>query len=188
MYQQNLEEKLLKKIKTVIAIGFFASILSSSLIAETVILKFHSFPPMPANSNAKFVKPWGDKIEKDSVIVDAFLHANEKLYDFNDINSLMKKSGLFGYSIFGITTKTQGLLFSTKTDLRQKLKTSYTDMSKIFSSKITLEYYNLLDIEDKCRIIELFYEPNGYTIIGLTKNMYNSLDSKSRIKNNFIKC
>ena len=57
---------MLKKIKIYFLICFFSSVFSNSLIAETVVLKFHSFPPMPANSNAKFVKPWGDKIEKDS--------------------------------------------------------------------------------------------------------------------------
>ena len=57
---------MLKNIKTYFLICFFSIILSNSLFAETVVLKFHSFPPMPANSNAKFVKPWGDKIEKDS--------------------------------------------------------------------------------------------------------------------------
>ena len=129
-----------------------------------------------------------DRIEKDSVIVDAYLHANEKLYDINDIDDLIKNSGLYGYSIFGITTQTHGLLFSTENNLKQKLKTSYTDLSKIFSSKIVSEYYNSLSTKEKCRIIELFYEPNGYTIIGLTKKMYDSLNSKNRIKKNFIKC
>ena len=57
---------MLKNIKTYFLVCFFSIILSNSLFAETVVLKFHSFPPMPANSNAKFVKPWGDKIEKDS--------------------------------------------------------------------------------------------------------------------------
>ena len=42
--------------------------------------------------------------------------------------------------------------------------------------------------EKMIEIIELFYEPNGYTIIGLTKKIYNSLDPKSRIKQNFVKC
>jgi len=61
-----MEDTLLRKIKLLFKIGIFASIFSSPLMAETVVLKFHSFPPMPANSNAKFVKPWGDKIEKES--------------------------------------------------------------------------------------------------------------------------
>ena len=129
-----------------------------------------------------------NKKERDSVIVDAYLHANEKLYDFEDINALLKNSGIFGYSIFGITTKTQGLLFSTELNSNQKLKTSYSDITKFLSSNITQKFYKSLSIENKCKIIELFYEPNGYTIVGLTKKMYNSLDTKSRIRKNFIKC
>ncbi len=39
---------------------------SYSASAEPVTLKFHSFPPMPANSNAKFVKPWADKVTAES--------------------------------------------------------------------------------------------------------------------------
>jgi len=37
-----------------------------SVMAEPVVLKFHSFPPMPANSNSKFVKPWADKVSAES--------------------------------------------------------------------------------------------------------------------------
>ncbi len=61
-----MEDKLLKKVKNFVMVILFAIGMASPLIAETVVLKFHSFPPMPANSNAKFVKPWGDKIEKES--------------------------------------------------------------------------------------------------------------------------
>jgi len=129
-----------------------------------------------------------NKKEKDSVIVDAFLHANEKLYDCEDIDFLLRDSGIFGYSIFGITTKTQGLLFSTDFNSKQKLKTSYSDITKFLSSKFTQKFYSSLSVKEKCKIVELFYEPNGYTIVGLTKQMYDSLDPKSRIRKNFIKC
>ena len=40
--------------------------LSISAYAGEVVLKFHSFPPMPANSNAKFVKPWSEKVLAES--------------------------------------------------------------------------------------------------------------------------
>ena len=45
---------------------FIGLVISKISFADSIILKFHSFPPMPANSNSKFVKPWADKIEKDS--------------------------------------------------------------------------------------------------------------------------
>ena len=129
-----------------------------------------------------------NKREIDSVIVDAYLHANEKLYDFEDIDSLLCNSGIFGYSIFGITTKNQGLLFSTELHSEEKLKTPYSDITKFLSSKFTQKFYNSLNVREKCKIIELFFEPNGYTVVGLTKQMYDSLEPKSRIRKNFIRC
>jgi len=129
-----------------------------------------------------------NKREIDSVIVDAYLHANEKLYDFEDIDSLLCNSGIFGYSIFGITTKNQGLLFSTELNSKEKLKTPYSDITKFLSLKFTQKFYNSLNIREKCKIIELFFEPNGYTVVGLTKQMYDSLEPKSRIRKNFIHC
>ena len=40
--------------------------LSFSASAEKVTLKFHTFLPMQSNTNAKFVKPWVNKIHKES--------------------------------------------------------------------------------------------------------------------------
>ena len=52
-------------------IGFLATSiigagLSFPVLADKVTLKFHTMVPMPANSNAKFVKPWADKVKKES--------------------------------------------------------------------------------------------------------------------------
>ena len=70
----------------------------------------------------------------------------------------------------------------------EKLKIPYSDISKFLSSKRALKYFNSLDIKNKCKIIELFYEPNGYTVIGLTKKMYDSMGTNNRIRQNFVKC
>ena len=51
--------------RLIMAIAFCLSV-NSSLLAEEVVLKFHSFSPMSANSNLKFVKPWGEKLTKES--------------------------------------------------------------------------------------------------------------------------
>jgi len=126
--------------------------------------------------------------EKNALIVDAFLHANENLYDFDDLDRLMKCSGLYGYCIFGITTKKIGLLFDTQIDPKIRIPASLANINNITKSTYILEAYQKLDLKDRCRILELFYEPNGYTIVGLTKQMYESLDVESRIKNNLILC
>ena len=38
----------------------------SKLFAEQTVLKFHSFSPLSANSNADFIIPWSEKIFKES--------------------------------------------------------------------------------------------------------------------------
>ena len=138
----------------------------------------------------KFEYGWNlnfqNKDEEDSLIVDSLLHANELLYDFNDIDKLFQKSGLYGYAIFGITTGTQGFIFDSSVESKKKLSIPQTNISQFFKTKFSLSYYQSLSLKDKCRILDILYEPNGYTIIGLTKKAYENLSSE-RLKKNFIK-
>ena len=124
--------------------------------------------------------------EENSLIVDSLLHINETLYDSITIHDLFKKSGLFGYVIFGISVDTNGLLFDIGSKNNEKLPIPQTNISKKLNSKSVLKKYELKSIREKYRILELLYEPNGYTIIGFTKEGYEKL-SNERIKRNFIK-
>jgi SAM-dependent methyltransferase len=127
-----------------------------------------------------------NKKEEDALIVDSLLHANEFLYDCNDIDNLFKKSNLYGYAIFGITTGTEGYLFDASITTDKKLSIPQTNISEKLKTKRSLSCYKLLNLKDKLRVMDLVYEPNGYTIIGLTKTAYDKLSNK-RIKRNFIK-
>ena len=127
-----------------------------------------------------------NKKEEDALIVDSLLHANEFLYDCNDIDNLFKKSNLYGYAIFGITAGTEGYLFDASITTDKKLSIPQTNISEKLKTKRSLFCYKLLNLKDKLRVIDLVYEPNGYTIIGLTKTAYDKLSNK-RIKRNFIK-
>ena len=127
-----------------------------------------------------------NKKEEDALIVDSLLHANEFLYDCNDIDNLFKKSNLYGYAIFGITAGTEGYLFDASITTDKKLSIPQTNIAEKLKTKRSLSCYKLLNLKDKLRIIDLIYEPNGYTIIGLTKYAYDKLSNK-RIKRNFIK-
>jgi len=124
--------------------------------------------------------------EENALIVDSLLHANELLYDCNDIENLFNNSDLYGYSIFGISAGTKGLLFDSSTNTHKKLSAPQTNVSQILKSDFSLSHYNSLRLNEKYRILDLLYEPNGYTIIGFTKNAYDKL-SNDRIKRNFIK-
>ena len=52
--------------KALVATSLLTASMGAAAVAESVTLKFHSFPQMPANSNAKFVKPWADKVAAES--------------------------------------------------------------------------------------------------------------------------
>ena len=131
--------------------------------------------------------------EEDSLIVDSLLHANEVLYDCKDIHKLFEKSTLYGYAIFGITTGTKGLLFDSDVNVQKKLlmpqrglKFFFFIFSQILQSKLSQSLYDSLSLNEKYRILDLLYEPNGYTIVGFTKNAYESL-TNNRLQRNFIK-
>jgi len=138
----------------------------------------------------KFEYGWNlnfkNKDEEDSLIVDSLLHANESIYDFDDINKLFKKSDLYGYSIFGISSGIQGFLFDSRVKKDKKLSIPQTNISKFFKSDNLLSYYESLSLKDKCRILDLIYEPNGYTLIGFTEKSYKKIQNE-RLKRNFIK-
>lgn len=127
-----------------------------------------------------------NKEEENTLIVDSLLHANELLYDCYDIENLFKKSGLYGYSIFGITSGTEGLLFDSSVKANKKLSIPQTHIPHILKSNFSLSKYEGLKLNEKYRILDLLYEPNGYTIIGFTKKAYEKL-SNNRLKRNFIK-
>jgi SAM-dependent methyltransferase len=138
----------------------------------------------------KFDYGWNLKCEnieeENSLIVDSLLHINETLYDSITIHDLFKKSGLFGYAVFGISVDTNGLLFDIGSKNNEKLLIPQTNISKKLNSKSALEKYELKSIREKYRILELLYEPNGYTIIGFTEEGYEKLTNQ-RIKRNVIK-
>ena len=52
--------------RALVATSLLTASMGAAAMADTVTLKFHSFPPMPANSNAKFVKPWAAKVKAES--------------------------------------------------------------------------------------------------------------------------
>ena len=108
------------------------------------------------------------------------------MYEFDDIIKLLKKSELYGFSIFGISSGTKGFLFDTRVNMDKKLSITQTNISQFLKSKNSISYYETLDLKNKCRVLVLLYEQNGYTMLGLTKQAYHSMENE-RIKSNFIK-
>ena len=56
----------MNKFVSFVAVCALSTIISIPALADTVTLKFHTMLPMPSNTIAKFVKPWSNKIKKES--------------------------------------------------------------------------------------------------------------------------
>lgn len=54
----------MKKKLVLVFLGFFA--INLKAYGNEVILRYHSFLPMPHSTNTKFVKPWGERLKRDS--------------------------------------------------------------------------------------------------------------------------
>jgi len=79
------------------------------------------------------------------------------------------------------------LIFDSGTNVQKKLSIPQTNITQIFKSKLSQSKYESLNLNEKYRILDLLYEPNGYTIIGFTKNAYKKLTNE-RLGRNFMKC
>jgi TRAP-type C4-dicarboxylate transport system substrate-binding protein len=56
----------LKKFVFFIIVYLFSTALSFPSLADKITLKFHTMLPMPSNTIANFVKPWFNKVKKES--------------------------------------------------------------------------------------------------------------------------
>ncbi len=56
----------MNRLFSLILITLTSLFFSYTALGEKVVLKFHTFVPAPANSNAKFVLPWSEKVKKES--------------------------------------------------------------------------------------------------------------------------
>jgi SAM-dependent methyltransferase len=99
---------------------------------------------------------FADEESRNALIVDAYLHVNETLYDVDSIFTLMRSSGLSKFLIFGLTLDKYGCLFDTRLE----------NMTNHLRSPLAKEAYSRLSLADKYRCVDLLLQPNGYTLMG----------------------
>ena len=124
-----------------------------------------------------------DEATKDSSIVDAFMNVNEKLYDAQSIHELASEAGFHSYVTYGITTGTQGLLFDTRIEIQRRFA-SQMSPAKYLKTDLAKELYRQLPLRDRYRLVDLLYNPNGYTVIMLTEGAREKLSRSDRIRAN----
>jgi SAM-dependent methyltransferase len=117
-----------------------------------------------------------DEAHRHSLIVDAYLNVNhERVYEFDDLLDLLHPSGLAGFVIYGLTAGRQGRLLDVD-----------RCCDPILKSATTRELYATLPLEDKYRLADLIYAPNGYTILGCKAGALGRFSQDSRLRRNFV--
>jgi SAM-dependent methyltransferase len=122
----------------------------------------------------------------DALIVDRYLNVHEVLFDTASLSDMMRSSDLDAYMVYGITSESRGYLFDTELDARTPFMVQWTDMTKNLPTAEAVAAYRRLDIHDKYRMVELAYQPNGYTVLGYRHGAAHRFARHGRIGRNSL--
>ncbi|MDX2031255.1 MAG: methyltransferase domain-containing protein [Blastocatellia bacterium] len=133
---------------------------------------------------------WNLNIEgestKDSLFVDSYLNVHECLFESESLFQLVRGSGLDGFMTFGITVDHAGYLFETRLEAAQKIMLQRTELAKKLSTPLLAEGYERLNLRERYQLLDLLYQPNGYTLIGLRAGARGLFPPESRLLQNTI--
>ena len=127
-----------------------------------------------------------DEESRNSLIVDAYLNINETLFDSDGLIDLMKSSGLHAFTIYGITLNQHGCLFDTRYDPSPRAILETTDVAARLGPSFPRDLYERLSLTDKCRLMDLYFQPNGYTLMGFKSGALRYFSPGSRIAANML--
>jgi len=127
-----------------------------------------------------------DEKSRDALIVDAYLNVNENLYDTDSLFELVRSSGLHRFVAYGVTLDKHGYLFESRLDQGARLNVKTTDPTTLLGGPAAREAYNQLTLADRYRVIDLLFQPNGYTLIGFKEGAVRHFPENGRILANTL--
>jgi SAM-dependent methyltransferase len=122
-----------------------------------------------------------DTESRDALIVDSYLNVNETLFDVDGLFDLMRESGLHSFSIYGLTFEKRGGLFDTRYARTMETIAGTLNVASHLGSPRLQEAYERLSLADKYRLMDVLFEPNGYTIVGFKAGALRSFMPESRV-------
>jgi ubiquinone/menaquinone biosynthesis C-methylase UbiE len=128
-----------------------------------------------------------DTASIDALIVDSYLNVNERLFDLDGIGALVRESGLDAFMPFGITTENRGYLFDAAAGGQAKPAAPWTDVTRVIGAGEPAAAYGQLTLRDRCRLVELAYQPNGYTILAYRNGAAHRFAPAGRIVRNTLR-
>jgi len=127
-----------------------------------------------------------DEESRDALIVDSYLNINETLFDADGLFDLMRESGLDGFSIYGLTLEKRGGLFDTRYAPAEGAVAGTINVASHLQSPLLQESYEHLSLADKYRLMDVLFEPNGYTLVGFKANATRYFKPEGRIMANAL--
>lgn len=130
---------------------------------------------------------YADNIDDESLnslLADCFFNVNEKVYDYNEIFHLMNNKELSGFNILGITTENVGSIVNL--DLKNPNYYSPMNFDTVNKSPFLKNIYMKLSVSDKYQLMDMFYKPNGYTVVCWKSDTVNENDSFIDLRNSYV--
>lgn len=124
-----------------------------------------------------------DARSRDALIVDSYLNAQETLFDMNSILDFMRPSGPWQVMAYGLTCGSRGYLLDTA--LGPPMLTR-TEPARHLPSAELAAAYERLELQQKYRLIELWYEPNGYTLLAYKNGGTRWFSRDGRVRRNSL--
>jgi SAM-dependent methyltransferase len=126
-----------------------------------------------------------DATSADALLVDSYANARETVFETDDLLRLLEAGGLAGFLTYGVTCGAQGLLFDTALD-SPALPLPWTDLTTHLPGEDVRGAYEAMSLRDQYRLIELAYEPNGFTVLGFAEGARDRLMRVPRIRRNMF--
>ena len=127
-----------------------------------------------------------DENTRDSLFVDAYLNVHERLFTTESLCRLVKEAGLDGFATFGITVAESGYLFDSRVDAPAEVMLQRTDIARKLPSASLLASYQRMSLLQRYLLLDLLYQPNGYTVVAFKSGARALFKPQSRIMENAI--
>ena len=128
-----------------------------------------------------------DARTKESLCVHSYLNVHECLFDADSLFNLVQGSGLDGFMTYGITVGQSGLLFETRPDAPRETVFQRTEILSKLSTPLLVKAYEQLSLREKYRVMDLLFQPNGYSVIGVKAGTEKLLNPSGRVLQNLIR-
>jgi len=127
-----------------------------------------------------------DESSAEALIVDSYLNVNEELFDVERIVRDMQSSDLDSIMVYGITSGAGGLLLDTDLKAHSNILTHWTDMAGFLPTPDAVARYERLGLRERYRMVELAFQPNGYTVLAYRKPASKYFAPGGRVQRNAI--